>query len=373
MIHERVRIDSLTGLRFFAAIWVVLFHVRGNLAEEYPAAYRVIEPVIAYGEYGVDLFFALSGFVLALAYSERLGSAWSWRATGHFYWTRFVRIWPAYFFMLVIAGAWHLSLVYRGVADPTAPRDLSLGSFLRQALMIVLWTEPTSDRLTWNGAAWTVSAEVLAYIFFPVLALLLHRRVSKAPAWVLGVLTFAAILPLGILAINVGLYAPWMWLARIVCSFTAGYMSYFFMLSIRRRLWAQRWSGAFVGISVLLAVLWLSFCTVVDDHVRGNIVVLLFPFLLVALAIDREWIARLLERPGAQLGGKTSYSIYLVHMPIIEILWYLQTYHPVTFSADQPAAKVGFLLIPVVVTIAGYLLWRFIEEPSRRILLRGNR
>ncbi|GAA3944353.1 acyltransferase family protein [Pseudoclavibacter caeni] len=364
----RLRIDSLTGLRFFAAIWVVLFHIRGNLQQEYPVAYRVVEPVIAYGEYGVDLFFALSGFVLALAYSERLGQRWSWKATGKFYWARFARIWPAYFFMLLFTAFWHLSFVWRDIADPVAPRDLSWGSFLRQALMIVLWTEPNSDRLTWNGAAWTVSAEMLAYLVFPAFALIVHRHVCQARARTLAAWTLLLILPLGIVAMRSGLYAPWMWVLRIACSFGAGYMAFFLMLRIRGRTWAKRWSGAFVGISLVGAFLWLSFCLGLGEHDRGNIVIVLFPFLLTALSIDREWIARLMELPAAQLGGKISYSIYLVHMPIIEILWYLQTYHKSTCSPDQPAAKIGFLLIPIVVTLAGYLLWRFIEEPARRML-----
>lgn len=365
--QSRLRIDTLTGLRFFAAICVVLFHIRGNLQSEFPAAYSEVEPIIAYSEFGVDLFFGLSGFVLALAYSGRLGGRWSWKATGEFYWARFARIWPAYFFMLLVVTVWHFSFVWRGIPDPVAPRDLGLGSFIRQTFMVILWTEPSNDRLTWNGAAWTVSAEVLAYLIFPIAMLLIDRRIRHLRAPALALMSVMLMLPLGILSVRYGLYAPWMWTLRIGCAFSAGYVAYFLLLRVKDWAGAQRWSGAVVGIGLIGAFFWLALCLNLGRHQLGNLVVV-FPLFLVALALGRDWIARLTELPPAQLGGRISYSIYLVHMPLIEVFWYLQTYYADIFGPDLAGSKVGLLLIPVVATLLGYLLWLLVEEPSRKLL-----
>ena len=68
-------IRALTGLRAVAAVWVVLFHYRGDVLTLLPAA-RPLEPLMASGYLGVDVFFVLSGFVLAYNYANRLGT---WR------------------------------------------------------------------------------------------------------------------------------------------------------------------------------------------------------------------------------------------------------------------------------------------------------
>ena len=87
-------IKALTGLRLFAAVWVVLFHFRPMLAEAIPDINTTLAPVLNSGAQGVDLFFILSGFVLAWNYLDRMGPSWSTRDTLHFLWMRLARVWP---------------------------------------------------------------------------------------------------------------------------------------------------------------------------------------------------------------------------------------------------------------------------------------
>src|SRR5690348_1736057 len=60
------KIDRLTAIRFFAAAWVVVFHTMGYLHPDF----RGIGPLVAHGEVAVDLFFVLSGFILAHVYYD---------------------------------------------------------------------------------------------------------------------------------------------------------------------------------------------------------------------------------------------------------------------------------------------------------------
>src|SRR5881392_3977713 len=90
------QVHALTGVRIVAAMWVVLFHTRGNIASEFPWLSDLIGPVLAHGELGVDLFFALSGYVLALNYGNRMGLRLDRKATTRFWWARLARVWPAY-------------------------------------------------------------------------------------------------------------------------------------------------------------------------------------------------------------------------------------------------------------------------------------
>lgn len=358
------RLDALTGVRIVAAMWVVVFHFRGNLATEF-AAYRYIAPVIEYGELGVDLFFTLSGFVIAMVYGRRLSHRWSWDQNLRFWWARIIRIWPAYMVMLLIVTVWHLRFVLFGGHDPVAPREISVGSFVRQMLLIIQWTEPNSDRLTWNGPAWTVSAEMLAYLLFPLLALIAVRWVDRMPAFLVFLLSVGATTPLILAAVAKGsLYADWVWLLRIGCCFVAGFFAYYFYERVRDGRVARRVSGVVVIVTVLtaLAIMFLAYRS--DHHVWGSLSIALFPVLVVFLGLDNAGIGRLLSTRPFVLGGMMSYSVYLVHMPIIEPIWSLQG----TFSWLAPGttgSRIAFLVVPFLVLLGGYALWRWVEEPAR--------
>ncbi len=58
-------IKALTGLRIVASVWVVLFHFRPMVSDISPDFRENLAPVLNCGAQGVDLFFILSGFVLA--------------------------------------------------------------------------------------------------------------------------------------------------------------------------------------------------------------------------------------------------------------------------------------------------------------------
>ena len=64
-LTDRNEIYPLTGVRAVAAIWVVLYHMESMLVRSYPDLYFVIKPVVETGYLGVDLFFILSGFIIA--------------------------------------------------------------------------------------------------------------------------------------------------------------------------------------------------------------------------------------------------------------------------------------------------------------------
>lgn len=362
------QVHALTGVRIIAALWVVLFHLRGNLAAEFPELTRVIGPVINHGELGVDLFFALSGYVLALNYGSRMGLRLDRGATVRFWWARIARVWPAYMFMLIFVTIWHGVLLARDVSDPVAVRDYGVTSFIRQALLIVQWTESDSDRLAWNGPAWSVSAEALAYLLFPVIILAVFRfnRVLSTRSLVIAGLL--ALFPVVFFSYVLGLYAPWMWALRILCAFIAGALVFYV---VDRFPDTARSRGIASHIALVAIVGVIVGCFVLDLTGRTRYIGVLIPILVVtvgALGIADRHVARLLGTRIMVIGGMASYSVYLVHMPIIEIFWFAQNQWPNALGQGSVGSKIGFILLPFVVVAAGYLLWRFFEEPSRRKL-----
>ena len=95
-LHRRPRLDSLTTLRFFAAVHVVLFHMRvTKILDGGPWWYQNFASI---GYVGVNFFFVLSGFILVYTYDGfPLRARQFWQA-------RFARIYPAYVVSLMAAA-----------------------------------------------------------------------------------------------------------------------------------------------------------------------------------------------------------------------------------------------------------------------------
>src|SRR5690242_14121324 len=88
-------IRALTGLRGVCAVWVMLFHAFFCA----PFFGTPLDWVLSAGHMGVDVFFVLSGFVLAYNYAD---ATWTARSYGAFLRKRFARIYPVHAFMLLV-------------------------------------------------------------------------------------------------------------------------------------------------------------------------------------------------------------------------------------------------------------------------------
>ena len=98
--------ETLTGLRIVAALWVVGFHFHFTALPGVAAVNRVLGPLVTQGALGVDLFFVISGFVIAHTHLDRLGPALRPAATARFVWARLCRMWPLYLVVVHVFGLW---------------------------------------------------------------------------------------------------------------------------------------------------------------------------------------------------------------------------------------------------------------------------
>ena len=95
--EQRPRIDALTSMRFFAAMYVVLFHsVTGFAVRQHASKWLVL--FLGHGYLAVSLFFILSGFVLTYNYAERWGKV----TFRDFMLARLARIYPVYLLALLL-------------------------------------------------------------------------------------------------------------------------------------------------------------------------------------------------------------------------------------------------------------------------------
>lgn len=365
-------IPALTGLRWFAAIVVVGFHIRGNIREEYRPVADALWPILDNGYLGVDLFFALSGFVLTLNYGDRLGAQLRKATTATFLWARIARVWPAYFVTLLIAAAWHGGLMIANEGDPVPVDEYSVLSFLRQASLVVLWTSSDYDRLAWNGPSWSVSAEALAYVAFPVIALVLFRLRRNCTARRLALIGMACVLPvIAITGIASSVYSPYSWVLRLFGAFLAGSLICLAVARLRESGRSTERLGQILTYGCLIAIPTTLYVTYALQRPNASILaVFFFPPLLAGLALSRRGVAGLLGTRALVLGGKISYSLYLTHMIIvIEPFWWAQGKWPNVFGGGELGSKIYFPLVPLLSCLTGYVLWRLVEEPARRHLL----
>lgn len=157
------RLDSLTGLRWWAALAVFVHHMTNFAALPIHESLRL-------GAHGVAFFFVLSGFVLT----------WSARPStplSTFYWRRFARIWPAHMVALLLAVP-----VFVGPPadlDHTWVRPLSAVLLLSVVLLHGWWLN-TEILFSGNPASWTLSLEAFFYATHPWADRLLGRAGARA-------------------------------------------------------------------------------------------------------------------------------------------------------------------------------------------------
>ncbi|WP_338672960.1 acyltransferase [Streptomyces sp. SCSIO 30461] len=160
-LSGRDRLPSLTGLRFWAALLVVLYHL-SRLVGEIPG----LSQTVWYGRSGVTFFFVLSGFVLAWTYDGAMVPA------KVFLWRRFARIWP----LMAVTGAASVGVwLWLGKA-------VSVKAVIANLLLIHAWIPETLKGA--NPAAWSLSDEAWFYLIFPLLMVLPAFRSSRGRLWI---------------------------------------------------------------------------------------------------------------------------------------------------------------------------------------------
>ncbi len=155
------RLDSLTGLRWWAAFFVFGYHMLVFAPlPSVPAAF------LQYGFFGVTFFFVLSGFVLTWSASARVSQS-------TFYWRRFARIYPAHIVALLFA----IPVFYSFSPDPAQSwvKPVSVGILLLSVVLLQGWSNDGAVLFSGNPASWTLTCEAFFYALHPYISKLLGR------------------------------------------------------------------------------------------------------------------------------------------------------------------------------------------------------
>lgn len=332
----------LTGVRFFAAFYVVLFHALPALRTHYhlPLFFATF---LANGSLAVGFFFVLSGFILTYTYSAKLRDSTTLWA---FWQSRFARIYPVYFLSLLLAWWFqtHLAVVQR----------------LAVLCMVQAWNPFAPDLAgVWNYPAWSLSAEAFFYLAFPFvlpwLSQLTRPSLLSITCFLVAISVFGHTITqvLGNVNHSSGfgrfLPLPLIRLPEFLIGMALGQL----FLRSGPAYRPIRVYGAVLATLVLLSLpigSWVSF------------VIIPFALLTYDLASGGGPVARLLSTPVMLLLGGASYAIYLLQYPV-------RAWVRLLFSmAPANLWSLGQILTPIILIFFSIIVFRLWEEPWRRTL-----
>ncbi len=346
-------LPEIDGLRFIAIILVVLYHV----ALYSSVARKHEQGLYAYARFGVELFFAISGFILALPFAlHHLGHGKKVSIRKYFL-RRITRLEPPYLLSLVLLTI--LKVTLRG--DEFTYLKLNL---FWSALYLHGWANGYTSFI--NGVAWSLEVEVQFYLLMPLLSLLFF--ISNR--W----LRRAIIVSIAIAAISVqpvftrGYFTGYTYERHLL-----NYLQYFLAGLMLADVYVTEWRGAPPAIRsggfgwgdcIWLAGWPLAFLVLVTGGVTARA---LFPVIIFGLyvALFYSVLARRLMRvPVLTVLGGMCYSIYLLHSTVIEAAGRLSAgWLPTSFHATVFA--LFLYMAPLLLVICG-VYFRLIERPCMR-------
>ncbi len=350
------KIDGLTSLRFFAAALVVF----GHGMKTFGVSIHIFDLRNA-----VSFFFVLSGFVLVHSYGHVDAKRDFWE----FLSARISRLWPAYVFTALIAI--------------TVLVPIASGYDLLRAVVNVLMLQslvPSSwFYFSFNGVAWSVSAEMIFYLAFPFALLLLRKSVLfLVSVAVLVVVSCVSIATAADMSVSESVpVSAWglLYISPLcrVAEFFIGMAAYPIATGIASALKKQATARAtLLETAVLIAMVggmvfttWLARSVLWSSHPQLALWVLVtgptlvFAASLVVFFAERGLVSRILGvRPLVYL-GEISFSLYLLHQLVLRIM--LAYFEP-WLKANMMTAYAAYWAISIV---GAALIFELIERPFR--------
>ena len=318
------RYHYIDGLRAIAVLSVVVFHSLVGEGTFHNVALPAIQNM---GARGVDLFFVLSGFCLSLPYLKEARESGSLKIDfGVFLSRRLARITPPYYVALVIFTI--LAATPFGYPSTWAPSVAALDGAGPREFFADLFFLTTRQPVA-NGAFWTLGIEMRWYLVCPlVIALYVRSRVA-----------FAALL--------VAAYALYYVPQQHILDF--GTLPAFMLgvvaadLSLRPS--RMRAPFAIATILVLVATIYEQ---AVNDAVNHADPLWHVTFFALVVASRTPFVMRALASRPLVFIGTASYSVYLIHLPIID--WFESI-----GATPLLAGAIGILL--------GIVFWALVERP----------
>jgi peptidoglycan/LPS O-acetylase OafA/YrhL len=340
--QEQGLVSALTGLRAIAAYFVVLFHYGSSFANSIGVP-RPIGKILSNGYLGVSFFFVLSGFILAYNYRSPLTT---WSAKKAFFLARFARIYPVYI----------VALLASFFIGGRFVESVSMGA-IPQFMLLQSWIPYTASIQYWNTPGWTLSAEALFYVCFPLAIALAvgssDKRLGVVACLLAGIMLIAQTPGYGFeRSPPAGLGwvpLPLLRLPEFLFGVSLG------VLCSRGRLQIL---GRTPALPAITLAAFGCLAVVPNATVPGPFGVLMGFLIASVFWSAKSRIRRLLSTKLFVLLGGASYSLYLLQVPA----------HDLFTSVFDGRAKLTMIAYYPIVTLLAILTFVLVEEPAREMI-----
>jgi len=349
---EKAHLPALTGLRFVLAIWVIVHHLtgKGMMLESWVRTLPGgLQELVRGGYLAVGTFFVLSGFVLARSYGQK---EWNRESLVRYGIARIARVYPGYLLSLLIVSPF----IYDSLSGNGSGASRRTSLLADYGLVLQGWTGALG--VGWNTPAWSLSCELFFYLCFPALLMYFGKRTWPRIA-AAAVISIA--LPIALAQLHVpSWWKPFYHTADFLVGILASHL--FDALNESRRTF-KRVGMWLYSVAGSLGALLVAF----PQYARGTYLDLngtLRPVnvaILIGLAIGGGLPARMLSTRLLKYLGKASYSMYILHVPL---LWWYSRY-----IWRGPSAAAAALYIAGVIAISA-AAFELVEEPASRSIRR---
>lgn len=364
-------ISALTGLRGFATLWVVAYHLWEFLGFPRLALGGFdASPLLDNGYFAVDIFFVLSGFLVARPFLRAALGLGAMPSYGRYLWRRVRRVIPAFWgnFLVLTVLVWAATGV-----SPVGPLD-ALGH-----LSLLFWYTLPSGSIPFNPVWWTLPIEWWAYFVLPPLALALRR--VPVWLWVAAILGFVLWTRIGFVTHFFAGEQSFWWqapdyrhLRARFDQFAIGLLAaWYFERGVSARD-ARRvgWIGLGLFAVVFVQVGWFVPRWLHDAirpwmYVHYTALAVSIAMLVFGIAGGWRGFARCFEGRLFMLAGNVSYSLYLWHYPVFQ--WLFR--HAPWLDAVPSSARA--LLAVVVAAGVTWLAYLAFERPFLSQRARGDK
>jgi len=350
--HSGEILPALTGVRALAAFMVLSLHAGQNFPN-----WLVNGALTSRGYLGVDLFFILSGFIIAHVYMYDLVPVRG-RSLRVFLWHRFIRLFPAHAAVLIVLVGLIIAVRSAGI-ELNEQQNWNYRDLPWHFLMMHAWG--TTDLAGWNLPSWSISAEWFAYLLFPGIAavtLALPRRMAL-PLALAPLLATAVVFHLN----EWGIGSAWIGapaLLRVSSEFTCGVLLYRAVRVDTASL--PSWLSDTLTFAALAALGAAAFLDANDF-----VLIALLATLIVGVSGQGVGMRAIFGRRPVVWLGEISYSIYLVHFPVLLVLRHGVDHIARLRLAESESTRLVLFAISVAVVIgAASLSYYLVEHPARR-------
>lgn len=312
-------LPEIDGLRFIAVFSVVMYHLAGTIDGKNPHIYidnadqyEWIRRYLGHGHYGVQLFFAISGFILALPFVKHYLTGAQKPVLKQYFLRRVTRLEPPYF--LVMIGLF-IFIVY-------VQHKYPFGMLFRSLLASLTYTHNFfygRDVIPYvNGVAWTLEIEVQFYIIAPLIAAWIFsiKSVKSRRMLIWGVALFFILLQ--------HFYKPpFTSLYDQIQFFLIGFLlADYYITPGQSKIALPKVVSIFAGLILLFGIFYYQPAMNTPGPVKllWNVLFPVMIFALYYLTLFTDFWKRFFSNKILTTVGGMCYSIYLLHSPIMAMV-----------------------------------------------------